>query len=212
MRRLRWGTIAALSLAFAAGLAAALMLSLRHAMRDRPELSALAFPEDAPFDLGDLQARSAFKEFTMFGTEERIDEQCDKGSGEVYRVEIIAAMDAHPDLALVDVIARGNRATVEVKTFVGGPSRWRTVDRREVGYRDIDVVRDRATRLLAARIPISGDRPIDSGEWTVQMCRRGRYHFFQRYGPRRDAPDDAPFVGFTDAVMALRRGTDNPDS
>jgi hypothetical protein len=28
------------------------------------------------------------------------------------------------------------------------------------------------------------------------------------YGPKRDVPDDAPFVVFTDTVMALRHGTE----
>src|SRR3982751_1438543 len=108
MRRIRWGTVTAFSLAFVAGLGAALVLSLHEATHVRRELSAPAFPEDAPFDLSERSARSAFAEYSMFGAEERIDERCDKGSGEAYRVEIVAAMDVHPDFALIDVTETGN--------------------------------------------------------------------------------------------------------
>jgi hypothetical protein len=117
-------------------------------------------------------------------------------------------MDTHPDLALVDVTAGGNRAVVEVRKLVGDAERWRLVAQHAVSEREIGVVRDRAMRLLSSRIPVAGEQPLDVAGWTVQMCRRGRYHFFQRYGPKRDAPDDAPFVAFTDAVMAVRRGAE----
>jgi hypothetical protein len=209
MRRIRWETVAALTLAFIVGAAAALLSSVHHVTRERTELATLPFPEDAPFDLADRRARAAFDEYTRFArdAEASLAFQCDKGSGEIYRVEVFAAMDTHPDLALVDVTAGGNRAVVEVRKFVGDAERWHLVAQHAVSDHEIGDVRDRATRLLSSRIPVAGERPLDAAEWTVQICRRGRYHFFQR-GPKRDAPEDAPFVAFTNAVMAVRRGAE----
>ena len=209
MRPLSWRTVAALSIAFVACGVLVFALSLGRAKRERADASSAPNPDDVPFDLADWKTREAFDEYTRFARKDEasLAFQCGWKMDEVYRVEIVVAMDTHPDFALVDVIAGGGRALIDVKTFVTeGTERWRSVRRSPVDAHALDIVRERAANLLSSRVPAVNDRPLDSAEWTVQMCRRGRYHFFQRYAPKRDVPDDVPFIALTDAVMALRRG------
>jgi hypothetical protein len=207
--RLRWGTVAAFSVAFAAGAALALAYSVREDARNRPPASAAPFPEDAPFDFADERVRAAIADYASFydGLPPIMD-GCRRGSGEVYRVAVEATMSKSMDYAAVDVVVSGDRAWVTVRVPSLKTRQWQLAGSRVIGPHEIDVLRERASRLLTSNIaPAMGDRPIDSEEWTIEMCGRGRYHFYQRHNPQGDKAN-APFNGFTDAVMALRRGTD----
>lgn len=209
--RLRWATVAALSAAFAAGAAVALAYSIREDARDRTIAAGPAFAEDMPFDYADARVRTALADYARFYDNlPPIADGCRRGSGEVYRVAVEATMSASMDYAVVDVVASGDRAWVEVRTPSLKARGWRLIGSRVVGLRDIDALRERAGRLLTSNIaPALEDRAIDAEEWTIEMCGRGRYHFYQRHNPLGDKEDNAPFIAFTDTVMALRRGTDH---
>jgi hypothetical protein len=210
MRRLRWGTVAKLSLAFGAGAAMALAYSVRENARSRTIDSAPQFPEAMPFDFADDRVRAAFADYARFYDGlSPIADRCQRGSGEVYRVAVEATMSISMDYAAVDIVVQGDRAWVEVRTPSLKSRAWRLTSTRAVGRHEIDTLRERAGRLLTSNIaPALGDRGIDSEEWTIEMCGRGRYHFFQRHAPERDRTANSPFIAFTDIVMALRRGAD----
>ncbi|HEX5123236.1 MAG TPA: hypothetical protein VFV97_08300 [Rhodanobacteraceae bacterium] len=207
--RLRWGTVALLSVAFAAGAAIALAYSVREDASNRPRVSATAFADEVPFDFAEEHVRAAIADYARFydGLPPIMD-GCRRGSGEVYRVAVEATMSRSMDYAAVDVIVSGDRAQVTVRVPSLKTRQWQLSDSRAVGPHEIAVLRERAGQLLTSNIaPAIVDQTIDSEEWTVEMCGRGRYHFFQRHNPRDDKAN-APFNGFTDAVMALRRGID----
>jgi hypothetical protein len=212
MRRLNWGTIATLTVAFAAGAAIAFWYSVRDDARNRAIASGPAFPEDIPFDFADKSTRSAFAEYAQFYDGlPRIADSCDRGSGELYRVAVEAVMTRDMEYDAIDIVATGDRASVEVRSpLTKTKSRaWRLASSRVVGWSEIERLREAAARLLASNIPATfGDRALDSSEWTIEMCRRGRYHFWQRHSPDADARANAPFIAFTDAVKALQRKAD----
>jgi hypothetical protein len=209
MRQLSWWTVTALSVAMVAAAALALMFSVRQSVRAHVVAAGPSFPDGAPFDFADRNVRTAFAKYAQFyGDLAPIADRCDKGSGELYRVDVEAVMSVNPDFASIEVSVAGDRATVDVRTPMAKTRGWRLVTERTIGQREIDALRERAAELLASNIPPAlADRYVDSSEWTVQICRRGRYHFFQRHSPDTDSKANAPFTAFTDAAMALRRGT-----
>jgi hypothetical protein len=207
--RLSWKTVVALSVTLAAGVAVAFWHSVREDARDRAVAPGPAFPEDAPFDFAARQTRTALAEYARFhdGLPPLAD-SCERGSGEVYRVAVEAVMTSAMEYDAIDVVATGDRASVEVRSPLTKSRAWRLVGSRAVGRREIDGLREAAARLLAANIPPAlGDRVIDSSEYTIEMCRRGRYHFWQRHSPDVDRAADAPFIAFADAMKALRPET-----
>jgi hypothetical protein len=211
MRRLSWGTVAALTIAFSAGAAIALAYSVRENARSHPIAVGPAFPEDMPFDFASERVRTAFAEYARFYDGlPPIADGCNRGSGEVYRVAVEATMSPSMDYAAIDVVASGDHAWVEVRTPSLKAREWHLDSRRVVGLHEIDILRERADRLLISNIPPAvGDRAVDVDEWTIEMCARGRYHFYQRHYPSGDKDANAPFIAFTDTVMTLRRGIDH---
>ena len=208
--RLRWGTVATLSVAFAASAAIALAYSIRENTRNPTIGPERMFPEDAPFDFADERVRAVFADYARFYDGlPPIADGCRRGSGEVYRVAVEATMSKSMDYAAIDVVVSGDRARVEVRVPSLRSRRWLLTSSRAVGRHEVDILRDRARGLLTSNIaPALGDRAVDSEEWTIETCSRGRYHFFQRHDPRGDEHANAPFTAFTDTVMALRRAVD----
>jgi hypothetical protein len=211
MRRLDWRTVATLTVAFAAGAAIALLYSVRENARDRPVVSGHAFPEDMPFDFADKRTRSAFAEYAqVYDGLPWIADLCDRGSGEVYRVAVEAVMTRDMEYDAIDIVASGDRASIEVRSPLTKSRAWRLASSRDVGRSEIEGIRAAAAKLLDSKIPPAlQDRVIDSSEYTIEMCRRGRYHFWQRHSPDVDKEGNAPFIAFTDAVRALKRKADD---
>ena len=211
MRRPSWGIVAALSIVLAAGAAAVLALSVSESSRERPNTPSAAYPDDAPFDFADKGVRDTFAEYQRLLHEglTPIFERCDRGSGEVYRLDAETAMSDMPEFVVVDLFVIGDSVVVDEKKIARtGPPAWRSVRRQTFSAREVAVLRDRASNLLTSRIPaVVSSRPLDSSTWTVQMCRHGRYHFFERYEPDRKDAASAPFFAFLKAVTALRRGS-----
>jgi len=214
--RLSWGTVALLAVVFAGCAAALFAMSLRVAPSDDAAANTLpSYPDSVPLDFADAKTRSAFETYGRWLHDgvEPIAASCNSYAPgrEIYRVELIDGMTSNYDDAFVavDVEVAGNKARFEEKTLKkarDGKTRWVPVKTKYVGERDIAAIRSRANELLLSGIPAAiADQSVDDSEWTLQMCRRGRYHFYQRHTPQRDEKANAAFIATTGAVFELRK-------
>jgi len=163
---------------------------------------------DIPMDYADHDVREALEMFKFeHKTQIKIEPilgSCD-ASREVYRIETIPGLGGEPGFRVTDLTISGNTARVIRREFKidPAPAAWREVSNTIVTSKSADRVRDAAVRLLEAKIPVfDGFPPPDAGEWTVEMCWHGRYHFFQRSVPQ--FPRDKAFAAFATKLRGLR--------
>ena len=203
---MRWRNVLTVAVLLAALAAGGAWVAPRSLTPTDP-LSALRAHE-IPMDYADEDVREAIETF-KFEHKTRAEVEpilgsCD-ASKEVYRIETIPGLGGEPGFRVTDLTISGNTARVirrEYKIDLA-PAAWREISNTIVTSKSADRIRDAAVRLLEAKIPVSdGIPPPDTGEWTVEICWHGRYHYFKRGVPQ--FPRDEAFAVFAKQLRELR--------
>jgi hypothetical protein len=203
---MRWRNVLTVAILLAALVGGVAWVAGRSQIPVNPQKALRA--HDIPMDYADEDVREAVEMFKI-EHKTRVEVEpilgtCD-ASKEVYRVETIPGLGGEPGFRVTDLTISGNTARVIRREFKidPAPAAWREVTNTIVTSKSADRIRDTAVRLLEAKIPVSdGFPPPDAGEWIVEMCWHGRYHFFQRSVPQ--FPRDEGFAKFASELRDLR--------
>jgi len=168
-----------------------------------------------PMDYADENVRAALGslQHKLFHDVEPIVGSCDSTSAEVYRIKAEPGFGAETPDQATDLRISGNTARVIRKEFVfdekaPNEAGWREVSNKIATDRSVEAIRDAAIRLLNAKVPVfDGFPPPDFGEWTIEMCWRGRYHLFLHHSI--DLTRDAEFAAFAKRLTDLGQPADH---
>lgn len=190
---------------FGIAIAAAIVITRRAARRP---IAVAPNADLVPLDYADDDLRRTLDQYDTFALGRGLDPiapSCARGSPETYRLVLFPGISGG-DFVAFDVTAGGSQARVEQREFnVRDSGAWQLTHTRKLERRELDALRDEATRWLLSGKPASpGALYLDVSEWYFEMCRRGRYHFAARYSPEAHPDSNREFLAVAHALQSLR--------